>query len=145
MSDDRFHWDMFARLGERIGDGDMSASEAKYVNREYKRLSRMLVPEIDQVYKDRRKQRAEIINAAVAVFLENNKCSRCTGPLTQVRSGSKVTRCIPCLDKQVAERLSAFRCACGSPVKQSESGSLTVCCTTCPKKYSFTTKKKRNA
>jgi len=88
-------WDTFARLGERIGDGDMDANEAKWVNREYKRLSRILVPEIDEAYKKKRQAKAIHINEQMAKLLAIKKCD-CGGDLEQSRSGSKICYCKVC-------------------------------------------------
>ncbi len=88
-------WDTFARLGERIGDGDMDANEAKWVNREYKRLSRILVPEINEAYKNKRKAKAIHINEQMAKILAEKKCT-CGGQLLQSRSGSKIAYCKEC-------------------------------------------------
>lgn len=88
-------WDTFARLGERIGDGDMDTDEARYVNREYKKLSRILVPEIDEAYKEQRKAKALRINEQMVKLLAEKKCT-CGGELKQSRSGSKIAYCKTC-------------------------------------------------
>jgi hypothetical protein len=96
-------WDTFARLGERIGDGDMDADEARWVNREYKRLSRILVPEINEVYKKQRQAKAIHINEKMAKLLAIKKCD-CGGTLEQSRSGSKIAYCKVCNKRYKASK-----------------------------------------
>ena len=91
----KFMWEQFCRLGERIGDGDMDADEEKWVNREYKRLSRILVPEIDEHYKEVRKAKAIRVNEQIKKLIEIKKCD-CGGSLRQSRAGSKICYCKLC-------------------------------------------------
>ena len=51
-------WDQFIRLGERIGDGDLGTDE-KWISREYKKLSKILVPEIKEAEEMQEKKRIE--------------------------------------------------------------------------------------
>lgn len=100
---DRSDWDRFARLGEAIGDGDLSASESKWMNREYKKLSRALIPEIDEKYKVQRKLKAHRINEQMTELLKIKKCA-CGGTLQQARSGSKICYCIVCNSRYAATK-----------------------------------------
>lgn len=88
-------WDQFIRLGERIGDGDLDASESRWMNKEYKNLSRILIPELKEKDKAARKNRATIIDDSMNKLLETNFC-KCGGKLKQSRSGSKICYCELC-------------------------------------------------
>ena len=96
-------WDTFAKLGERIGDGDMDANEARWVNREYKRLSRILVPEINEHYNEQRKAKADRINEQIKNLILVKKCT-CGGSLRQSRAGSIVCYCILCKKRYKATK-----------------------------------------
>ncbi len=45
------------------------------------------------------------------------------------------------IDKQVKERLLTDKCSCGSEMKQTRSGSKTVKCLSCNKKWTYKSKK----
>ena len=88
-------WDQFIRLGERIGDGDLDASESRWMNREYKKLSRILVPEINEAYKEQIKAKALRINEQIKNLIAIKNC-KCGGSLRQSRSGSVICYCNKC-------------------------------------------------
>lgn len=88
-------WDTFIRLGERIGDGDLEGDEKRWIEKEYKRLSKILVPEIKEADKLKRQARAVHINEQMAKLLAIKKCS-CGGEMEQSRSGSKICYCKIC-------------------------------------------------
>lgn len=88
-------WDRFIRLGERIGDGDLDASEAKWMNREYKALSKQLCPDIADHYKEQQKARNKNRDEQIAKLIETKKCD-CGGTFKQSRSGSKILNCLQC-------------------------------------------------
>ena len=90
-------WDQFIRLGERIGDGDLGTDE-KWISREYKKLSKILVPEIKEAEEHKRKLRTENINAQMQNLISIKKCKKegCGGSLKQSRSGSKICYCNSC-------------------------------------------------
>lgn len=99
-------WDRFVRLGERIGDGDMDASEAKWVNREYKKLMLILCPDIKESLKVKRKQKAQRVNEQMLKLLQIKKCE-CGGSLRQSRSGSKIAYCTICNNRYKARKTNA--------------------------------------
>lgn len=66
QQDNQHLWDRFARLGERIGDGDLEGSEKRWFNREYSKLARILIPELKEQDKEKRKRKAVIINQQIA-------------------------------------------------------------------------------
>ncbi|MCK5607659.1 zf-TFIIB domain-containing protein [Candidatus Pacearchaeota archaeon] len=88
----KFLWEQFCRLGERIGDGDHDP----WMAREYKRLSKILVPEIKEMYKKRRAAKTKSMNNAVKKYLDFHKCPKCKGELRQSRSGSVICYCLNC-------------------------------------------------
>lgn len=91
-------WNNFIRLGEMIGDGD----HEPWVEKEYKRLLKILCPPTEEqkaAKKEIRQKRNKMIDTLIAERLEKDKCNVCTGNLTQTRSGSKVVECIPCKRK----------------------------------------------
>lgn len=96
-----FEWNQFCRLGEMMGDGLHHESDGKWIPREYKRLSKILIPEIKEREKEQRKLKAIRINEQMDKILEKNKCS-CGGNLKQKRSGSKVCYCLDCNNRYVA-------------------------------------------
>ena len=94
MKENEFEWRQFCRLGEAIGDG--LHHEDPWISKEYKRLSKILIPETEeekQYKKQVRKQRNENINKQVIDKLKTDKCS-CGGDLKQTRSGSKKVVCV---------------------------------------------------
>ena len=95
-NDDNQHlWDRFVKLGERIGDGDLDASESRWMNREYSKLSKILIPELKEQAKEQRSNKAKNINEQMIKLLAIKKCS-CGGELKQSRSGSKIVYCKVC-------------------------------------------------
>jgi hypothetical protein len=82
-------WNRFIRLGDMIGDGLHYESDGKWIEREYNKLARILIPEIKESDKQRRKDKAIRINKQMDVLLQNKKCS-CGGQLQQKRSGTIV-------------------------------------------------------
>lgn len=95
MPDNSHLWERFAKLGERIGDGDLTASEEKYFNKEYKALMHVLVPETKDAEKNRRKQKRLNTDIQIKKLLETEK-RVCGGVLQQARSGSKIAYCSNC-------------------------------------------------
>lgn len=79
-----------------IGDG--LHYEDPWINKEYKRLQKILIPETQEEkdYKKKlRQKRTESINEQVAEKLKKDKC-KCGGELKQPRSGSKKVKCVEC-------------------------------------------------
>lgn len=91
---DEFMWRQFIRLGERIGEGDLEHSE-QWMKREYRHLSRILIPEIRDAERDFRKRKNKSIDEQMKRLIANKKCE-CGGQLVQSRSGSKVCYCVTC-------------------------------------------------
>lgn len=96
MEGNQHLWDRFIWLGDKIGEGDLEPSELKGYNREYKRLMKILVPEVAEDLKKARQQRNQMINEAAKKFLDEHPCPECGGPRQQTRSGSKTITCTPC-------------------------------------------------
>ncbi len=94
-NDDKFLWDQFCRLGERIGDGDLDSSE-QWIHREYKRLAKILIPEYTSMERQIRKDKNIALNLRMKEFLKDKSCTKCQGDLKQSRSGSKVLICVKC-------------------------------------------------
>ena len=90
-NNNEFLWSQFCRLGEMIGDG--LHYEDPWISKEYKRLSKILMPD---AYKDERKYNNGLIDIAVKKRLETDKCGLCQAEMKQVRSGSYVVKCTEC-------------------------------------------------
>ncbi len=94
-------WNQFIKLGEMMGDGLHHESDGKWISREYKKLSKILVPEIKEVDQKKRKLKAENINKQIANLILIKKCS-CGGSLKQGRAGSKICYCTICNNRYKA-------------------------------------------
>lgn len=94
-------WNQFIRLGERIGDGDLDASESRWMNKEYSKLSKILIPELKEKAKEQRANKAKNINEQMIKLLSEKKC-KCGGAYKQSRSGSKVAYCLDCNKRVMA-------------------------------------------
>lgn len=92
MRENEFEWNQFCKLGEMIGDG--LHYEEPWISKEYKRLSRILIPEIKEQEAENRRKKNENINKQIVEKLKTDRCSKCTSQLKQTRSGSKVVQCI---------------------------------------------------
>ena len=99
--DNEFEWNQFIRLGDMMGDELHHEPDGKWITREYKRLSKILIPEIAEAYKEKRKRKAASTNEQIKKLIEKFKCS-CGGELKQKRSGTKVVYCIICDKRYVA-------------------------------------------
>jgi hypothetical protein len=88
-------WDQFCKLGEMMGDGLHHEPDGKWISREYKKLSKILVPEIKEVEQKRRIQKNGLVDQQINNLLADKKCS-CGGSLRQSRSGSKILYCTVC-------------------------------------------------
>lgn len=89
--DNKWEWEQFCRLGEAIGDG--MHYEDPWISKEYKRLSRILIPEIKEQEAENRRKRNESLNKQIKEKLIKDRCFKCESELKQVRSGSKVVQC----------------------------------------------------
>ncbi|KNX80647.1 hypothetical protein DA83_16080 [Pseudomonas sp. 250J] len=77
------------KLGDMIGDGLADEPDGAWIRRDYKRVAKALGHGMP------RRNNSAAINAAVARFLEGNKCP-CGGPLKQTRSGALRVMCGSC-------------------------------------------------
>ena len=77
-------------LGDMIGDG--LHYESPWISKEYRRISKLLNPEI---YELQRKAKADNILTQMQALMATKKCS-CGGALRQRRKGTKVCYCIMC-------------------------------------------------
>lgn len=91
----KFEWDQFIKLGDMMGDGLHHEPDGKWIIKEYRRLSKLLVPEIAEAEKAKKVERKKNIDKAVAKLLEKEKCN-CGGRLYQKRSGTRVLYCTLC-------------------------------------------------
>lgn len=92
MRENEFEWNQFCKIGEMIGDG--LHYEEPWISKEYKRLSRILIPEIKEQEAENRRKKNENINKQIVEKLKTDKCPKCASELKQIRSGSKVVQCI---------------------------------------------------
>jgi len=90
-----FEWNQFCRLGEMMGDGLHHEPDGRWIAREYKRLAKILIPDIREAETLNRKVKNARVDEQMAEFLEDKSCS-CGGKLKQSRSGSKVLYCQTC-------------------------------------------------
>jgi len=99
--DDKALWDRFVKLGDMMGDGLHHEPDGKWIAKEYRKLSKILIPEIREHNKEKRKLKAEIVNDNMQKLIREKKCI-CGGSLRQSRSGSKVCYCNLCNSRYVA-------------------------------------------
>ena len=97
-----FEWRQFCKLGEMMGDGLHHEADGKWIVKEYKRLSKLLLPNLPNNDKIKRKQKAESIDKQMQQILLKKFCS-CGGILKQKRSGTKVAYCQTCNARYVAK------------------------------------------
>ena len=98
-------WRQFIMLGEMIGDG--LHYEDPQIEREYKRLSKILIPdtpEIKKIKRERREERNKHIDENMKALIEKNDCDKCKGKLKQSRSGSYIAYCTVCGMRYKAHR-----------------------------------------
>lgn len=88
-------WSQFCKLGEMMGDGLHYEPDGKWIAKEYRKLAKILIPEIRQREAIKRKLKIVSIDTQMAKLLENKKCD-CGGNLKQARSGVKVAYCETC-------------------------------------------------
>jgi hypothetical protein len=92
MKENELEWSQFIRLGDMIADG--LHYEEPWISKEYKRLSRILIPEIKEQEAENRRQKNKNIDKQLEEKLKTDCCSKCNSKLKQTRSGSKVVQCI---------------------------------------------------
>lgn len=96
-------WDQFIKLGEMIGDGLHNEPGGRWISRDYKRLSKILVPEDKEMAAARRKIKSDFIDAQMKKLLDGRKCE-CGGEIKQKKSGVKVAYCTSCNTRYVARK-----------------------------------------
>jgi hypothetical protein len=102
MSEDKdFLWRQFVKLGDMMGDGLHHEPDGKWIVKEYNQLAKILIPELKEQDKEKRKIKADNVDKQMTKLLAERKCS-CGGTLTQKRSGTKVAYCTQCNNRYVA-------------------------------------------
>lgn len=101
--ENKLEWERFIKLGDMMGDGLHHEPDGKWITREYNKLAKLLIPEIRESQKEKRKLKAERVNENMKRLLAEKKC-KCGGSLKQGRSGSKVCYCTVCNSRYVATR-----------------------------------------
>ena len=102
MSEDNKHlWDRFCRLGEMIGDGLHREPGGSWISRDYKQLSKILVPKTD-FEKAMAKKRSDSIDVQMQELLAKKPCN-CGGVIKQARKGSLVAYCQLCNQRYKAK------------------------------------------
>lgn len=89
------------KLGDMMGDGLHYEKGGKWISAEYKKISRLLSPEINQAYLNQKKARKDHINEQIRKLLKDFRCT-CGGICIQARSGSKVSYCGKCNKRYMA-------------------------------------------
>lgn len=89
-------WDQFIKLGEMIGDGAHEEPGGKWMSREYKKLSKILVPEIKEAETNFRQIKNKAIDEKIKLLLEKMKSTCCNSDFKQARSGSLIVYCFLC-------------------------------------------------
>lgn len=97
MESNQHLWDRFARLGDMIGEGDHD--NMAEINREYKKLMLILIPEIKEDLKTARILKNKRLDLQIKEKLNTEFCGKCEGALVQTRSGSLVVKCSVCSTK----------------------------------------------
>ena len=70
-----FEWNQFCRLGEMMGDGLHHEPDRKWISKEYRRLSRILIPEIKEAEQKARKAKGENIQRQMEALMEKKPCT----------------------------------------------------------------------
>lgn len=99
--DNKILWSQFIRLGEMMGDGLHREPDGKWIAKEYRRLAKILIPEMQEENSIRRKLKAANIDTQMSKLLDGKKCD-CGGEIKQGRSGTKVAYCVNCKQRYVA-------------------------------------------
>lgn len=93
LRENEHEWQQFIKLGDMMGDG--LHYEEPWIAKEYKRLAKILVPEIKEAGQKRIKAKAERINEQMLSLLSTKTC-KCGGSLRQSGSGSLIAYCNNC-------------------------------------------------
>lgn len=100
--DNDYLWRQFIKLGDMMGNGLHHEPDGKWIIKEYNKLAKILIPEIKEQNKEKRKLKSEHINKQMQILLLTKKC-HCGGQLEQSRSGSKVCYCKDCKSRYIAK------------------------------------------
>lgn len=90
-------WNQLIKLGDMMGDG--LHHEEPWIAKEYKRISRKLMPEH---FQDIRKKKTDNVDEQMIKLLETFRC-KCGGVCRQSRKGSKVAYCNDCNMRYMAK------------------------------------------
>ena len=104
MNEDKHLWEQFIRLGEMIGDGLHNEPDGKWISRDYRKLSKILVPEIKEAETAQRKMKNQHIDEQIKKLIEKIKSKCCNADLTQSRSGSLIVYCSKCKGRFKAKK-----------------------------------------
>lgn len=102
ISDNTFLHNQLIKLGDMIGDGLHNEPDGRWIEKEYKKIAKIVIPELREQEKERRKKKAIHIDEQMIKLLSWKKCD-CGGNLKQSRSGSKVGYCEKCNARWVAK------------------------------------------
>lgn len=91
MEDNTFLLNQLVKLGDMMGDGLHHEPDGKWIAKEYRKIAKILYPEMYKVDK----QRAERKKQRVIEYLKENKCA-CGGQLLQKRIGTAKCFCGEC-------------------------------------------------
>lgn len=95
MKENEADWNRLIKLGDMMGDGLHHEPGGSWISREYRKLSKILIPEIRDAEKERRRRKAEAVNKNMQRLTSEKKCP-CGGSLKQSRSGSRICYCDVC-------------------------------------------------
>lgn len=94
MTEDReFLHNQLIKLGDMMGDGLHYEPDGKWISKEYRRISKILFPEMfpkrDFSFRDNK----------VAEWCKSHKCDKCGDELKQTKSGALRVVCLNCKTK----------------------------------------------
>jgi len=87
---DKFLSNQLIKLGDMMGDGLHNEPDGKWISREYRRICKILYPEMFPK-KDFAKR-----NEAIRKWCDGKTCDKCGGSLKQTKSGSLRVVCNAC-------------------------------------------------
>lgn len=86
-------YDQLDKLGDMMGDGLHHEADGKWIEREYRKISKILFPE---TFNDIRQRKAKNIDEQMSKLLEAKTSPCCNVTLRQSRKGSKIAYCTKC-------------------------------------------------
>lgn len=90
MNDRDILYQQFIRLGDMMGDGLHLERDGRWIAREYKRISKILFPEMFP------KRDTALRDTAISEWCKDNPCKNCGGKFKQTRKGSMRVVCTEC-------------------------------------------------